>query len=33
MEYVLTGKGRELRPVLEALRAWGLKLQAAGAGT
>ncbi|MFL6700495.1 MAG: winged helix-turn-helix transcriptional regulator [Vitreoscilla sp.] len=28
MEYVLTAKGRELRPVLKALRAWGLKLQA-----
>ena len=28
MEYVLTAKGREVRPVLKALRAWGLKLQA-----
>jgi len=28
MEYVLTEKGRELRPVLKALRTWGLKLQA-----
>jgi len=27
MEYVLTAKGREVRPVLKALRAWGLKLQ------
>ncbi len=31
MEYVLTAKGRELRPVLKALRAWGLKLQAESA--
>ena len=28
MEYVLTAKGREVRPVLKALRAWGLKLRA-----
>ena len=28
MEYMLTAKGREVRPVLKALRAWGLKLQA-----
>ena len=28
MEYVLTEAGRELRPVLKALRAWGLKQQA-----
>lgn len=28
MEYVLTEKGREVRPVLKALKAWGLKLQA-----
>ena len=31
MEYVLTDKGRELRPVLKALKAWGEKLQAAAA--
>ena len=31
MEYVLTAKGREVRPVLKALRAWGLKLQAEAA--
>ena len=31
MEYVLTARGREVRPVLKALRAWGLKLQAVGA--
>ena len=31
MEYVLAEKGRELRPVLKALRAWGLKLQAESA--
>ena len=29
MEYVLTGKGREVRPVLKALKAWGEKLQGA----
>ena len=28
MEYVLTQKGRDVRPVLKALKAWGLKLQA-----
>jgi DNA-binding HxlR family transcriptional regulator len=28
MEYVLTDKGREVRPVLKALKAWGEKLQA-----
>ncbi len=28
MDYVLTARGRELRPVLKALKAWGLKLQA-----
>ena len=28
MEYVLSAKGREVRPVLKALKAWGLKLQA-----
>ena len=28
MEYVLTAKGREVRPVLKALKAWGQKLQA-----
>ena len=28
MEYVLTDKGRQVRPVLKALKAWGLKLQA-----
>jgi len=28
MEYVLTAKGREVRPVLKALRAWGRTLQA-----
>ena len=27
MEYVLTDKGREVRPVLKALKAWGTKLQ------
>ena len=27
MEYVLTTKGREVRPVLKALKAWGEKLQ------
>ena len=27
MEYVLTDKGREVRPVLKALKAWGEKLQ------
>jgi DNA-binding HxlR family transcriptional regulator len=27
MEYVLTAKGREVRPVLKALKAWGQKLQ------
>jgi len=26
-EYVLTPKGRDAAPVLQALRAWGLKLQ------
>ena len=31
MEYVLTDKGREVRPVLKALKAWGLKLQAEAA--
>ena len=31
MEYVLTAQGREVRPVLKALRAWGLKLQAEAA--
>jgi len=31
MEYVLTARGREVRPVLKALRAWGLKLQAEAA--
>jgi DNA-binding HxlR family transcriptional regulator len=31
MEYVLTDKGREVRPVLSALKAWGLKLQAEAA--
>ena len=31
MEYLLTAKGREVRPVLKALRAWGLKLQAEAA--
>jgi len=29
MEYVLTAKGRELRPVLKALKAWGSTLRAA----
>jgi DNA-binding HxlR family transcriptional regulator len=28
MEYVLTDKGREVRPVLKALKAWGLKMRA-----
>ena len=28
MEYVLTDKGREVRPVLTALKAWGERLQA-----
>ena len=28
MEYVLTDKGREVRPVLKALKAWGERLQA-----
>ena len=28
MEYVLTQKGRDVRPVLKALRAWGQRLQA-----
>ena len=32
MEYLLTAKGRGLRPVLKALKAWGLKLQAESAG-
>ena len=27
MEYVLTAQGREVRPVLKALKAWGQKLQ------
>ena len=31
MEYVLTAKGREVRPVLKALKAWGQKLQAESA--
>jgi DNA-binding HxlR family transcriptional regulator len=31
MEYVLTAKGREMRPVLRALKAWGEKLQAEAA--
>ena len=31
MEYVLTAKGRELRPVLKALKAWGEKLQSEAA--
>ena len=31
MEYVLTQKGRDVRPVLKALRAWGQKLQAEAA--
>ena len=31
MEYVLTDKGREVRPVLKALKAWGNKLQAEAA--
>jgi DNA-binding HxlR family transcriptional regulator len=31
MEYVLTDKGREVRPVLKALKAWGSKLQAEAA--
>jgi DNA-binding HxlR family transcriptional regulator len=31
MEYVLTQKGRDVRPVLKALKAWGLKLQAEAA--
>ena len=29
MEYVLTAEGREVRPVLKALKAWGRTLQAA----
>ena len=31
MEYMLTAKGREVRPVLKALKAWGEKLQAEAA--
>ena len=31
MEYVLAAKGREVRPVLKALKAWGEKLQAEAA--
>ena len=31
MDYVLTARGREVRPVLKALKAWGLKLQDAAA--
>ena len=31
MEYVLTDKGRKVRPVLKALKAWGSKLQAEAA--
>ena len=31
MEYVMTAKGREVRPVLKALKAWGTKLQAESA--
>ena len=31
MEYVLTDKGREVRPVLKALKAWGEKLKAEAA--
>ena len=31
MEYVLTAKGRQMRPVLKALKAWGEKLQAEAA--
>ena len=31
MEYLLTDKGREVRPVLKALKAWGLKLRAEAA--
>jgi len=31
MEYVLSTSGREVIPVLRALKAWGLKLQAAAA--
>ena len=31
MEYVLTDKGRDVRPVLKALKAWGEKLQSAAA--
>ena len=31
MEYVLTDKGREVQPVLKALKAWGEKLQAQAA--
>ena len=31
MEYVLTAKGRQMRPVLMALKAWGEKLQAEAA--
>jgi DNA-binding HxlR family transcriptional regulator len=33
MEYVLSEKGKELRPVLKALKAWGLKLQAEAAAS
>ena len=29
MEYVLTAQGREVRPVLKALKAWGSTLRAA----
>ena len=32
MEYLLTAKGRDVRPVLKALKAWGQKLQADAAG-
>ena len=31
MEYVLTAKGREVRPVLMALKAWGQKLHSEAA--
>ena len=31
MEYLLTDKGREVRPVLKALKAWGTRLQAESA--
>ena len=31
MEYLLTAKGREVLPVLKALKAWGQKLQAEAA--